>query len=319
MIVLRNVNLVDVINLRIIERVNLVVEQGVIASICDKDHTILEDQACSLDLDGYFATPGLIDLHTHLIWSAGDDPVKTVEDEGPQLSLLRAAHNARLTLNQGITCVRDLGSNDDATIALAKSIERGYVPGPRVISAGCTIIMTGGHDPFWGIAADGPFELVKAVRNQIRKGARVIKISATGGVYGRQEGEEVGTSELTCEEIRAICQEAHRFGLKVAAHAISEEGIRNCIEAGVDTIEHGHFLTQEMMLRMKENRGCSGFRHCMFTSGLQRGMAFPNMLPIRPEKSQAATEKLSEWRLSSSCLLAQDPMQGRPTRHMAHY
>ena len=252
MIVLRNVNLVDVINLRIIERVNLVVEQGVIASICDKDHTILEDQACSLDLDGYFATPGLIDLHTHLIWSAGDDPVKTVEDEGPQLSLLRAAHNARLTLNQGITCVRDLGSNDDATIALAKSIDRGYVPGPRVISAGCTIIMTGGHDPFWGIAADGPFELVKAVRNQIRKGARVIKISATGGVYGRQEGEEVGTSELTCEEIRVICQEAHRFGLKVAAHAISEEGIRNCIEAGVDTIEHGHFLTQEMMLRMKE-------------------------------------------------------------------
>jgi imidazolonepropionase-like amidohydrolase len=112
--------------------------------------------------------------------------------------------------------------------------------------------MTGGHDPFWGIAADGPFEVVKAVRNQIRKGARVIKISATGGVYGRQEGEEVGTSELTCEEIRAICQEAHRFGLKVAAHAISEEGIRNCIEAGVDTIEHGHFLNQELILKMKE-------------------------------------------------------------------
>lgn len=252
MIVLRNVNLVDVVHLQVLDKVSLVVDQGIITGISDNNQLVMESQADSLDLDGCFAVPGLIDLHTHMIWSAGDDPVKTVNDEGIQLSLLHAAHNARITLEQGITSVRDLGSNEDVAIALARAIDRGYVPGPRVISSGCTIIMTGGHDPFWGIAADGPFELVKAVRQQVMKGARIIKISATGGVYGRQEGEEVGTAELTRNEIEAVCQEAHRFGLKVAAHAISEEGIRNCVEAGVDTIEHGHFLTQEMMLRMKE-------------------------------------------------------------------
>jgi imidazolonepropionase-like amidohydrolase len=80
----------------------------------------------------------------------------------------------------------------------------------------------------------------------------VIKISATGGVYGRSEGESVESTELTGEEIRVICSEAHRFGLKVAAHAISEEGIWNCIENGVDTIEHGHFMTEAAMDAMKE-------------------------------------------------------------------
>ena len=99
--------------------------------------------------------PGLIDLHTHLIWSAGSDPAKTVEDEGIQVSLLRAAFNARKTLESGITCVRDLGSNENATISLSTSISKGYILGPRIISSGCTIIMTGGHDPFWGEQADG--------------------------------------------------------------------------------------------------------------------------------------------------------------------
>ena len=252
MIVLRNLNLVDVVHKRIREKTTLVIDRNMVSTVENNDRVNPGDGVRCLDLDGCFAIPGLIDLHTHLIWSAGEDPTRTVDDEGIQLSLLHAAHNARKTLEQGITCVRDLGSNQDVTIALGKAIERGYVPGPRVISSGCTIIMTGGHDPFWGIAADGEVELIKAVRRQVLKGARVIKISATGGVYGRQDGESVGTAELTGREIKAVCQEAHRLGLKVAAHAISAEGINNCIEGGVDTIEHGHFLTEEMMLRMKD-------------------------------------------------------------------
>jgi imidazolonepropionase-like amidohydrolase len=107
--------------------------------------------------------------------------------------------------------------------------------------------MTGGHDAFWGIEADGPYEILKAVRRQVFAGARVIKISATGGVYGRMEGESVGTAEFTAEEIGTVCDEAHRFGLTVAAHAISEHGIANCIAGGIDTVEHGHFLTEEQM------------------------------------------------------------------------
>ena len=90
------------------------------------------------------------------------------------------------------------------------------------------------------------------MRQQVQNGSKVIKISATGGVYGRLEGEDVGTTELNRDEIEVICKEAHKFGLKVAAHAISEEGIWNCLEAGIDTIEHGHFLTEKAMQIMKE-------------------------------------------------------------------
>jgi imidazolonepropionase-like amidohydrolase len=250
--VLRRVNVVDVVEEAVRESVNIVIHGDTIVDISDGESVVDSDQYKVIDLEGCFAMPGLIDLHTHLIWSAGSDPVRTVEEEGIQVSLLHATLNARKTLDAGITTVRDLGSNDDAAISLSRSIERGYVVGPRVIASGCTIIMTGGHDPFWGQPVDGEAEALKAVRRQVMKGARVIKVSATGGVYGRLEGEEVGTAELSSEEMKVICDEAHRFGLKVAAHSISEEGIWNCIKAGIDTIEHGHFLTEPAMEKMKE-------------------------------------------------------------------
>ena len=204
-----------------------------------------------VDLEGAYLVPGLIDLHTHLIWSGGPDPAREVDQEGFPLSLLRAGHNARTALRQGVTTVRDLGSNDDAAIHLARAQERGYLEGPRVIASGRSIIMTGGHDPFWGRPADGPDEGIKAVREQVHQGARVIKVSATGGVYGKIEAEEVGTAELSQEEMTAICNEARKFGLRVAAHAIGREGILNCLASGVKTIEHGHFLTQSDLEEMK--------------------------------------------------------------------
>lgn len=246
-----NATLVDVVNCQLLDNMQVVVDGDTIAEVVGKDAGSPGD-AEIIDCSGCFLVPGLIDLHTHLIWSGGADPVGVVDEDGLQLSLLRAAANARNTLAHGITCVRDLGSNDNATLALAKAVANGFLPGPRIVSAGCTIIMTGGHDPFWGIAADGEAEIRKAVRTQVMRGAEVIKISATGGVYGRKEGEDVGTSELTRQEIRVACEEAHRFGLRVAAHAISADGIRNCIEAGVDTIEHGHFLDAELLALMKE-------------------------------------------------------------------
>src|SRR5262249_45374031 len=126
----------------------------------------------------------------------------------------------------------------------------GVFLGPRIVASGQTLIMTGGHDPFWGIMVDGADEALKAVRRQVYAGAGVIKISATGGVYGRASGEDVGQAELTSEEIEVICREARRFGLKVAAHAIGEEGIANAVHGGIDTIEHGHFLTPELAAEM---------------------------------------------------------------------
>lgn len=253
---LKNFTLLDVLNQQVREQANLLVKNDRIVEISFGNKTGEFHERKTIDCSGCFIMPGLIDLHTHLIWSGGNDPVKVVEDEGLPLSLLRAASNAQTTVECGITCVRDLGSNENLVIELSKAITKGYLLGPRIVPSGCTVIMTGGHDPFWGIEADGEAELLKAVRTQVMKGAEVIKISATGGVYGRHEGEDVGSPELSQTEIRVVCDEAHRLGLKVAAHAISEEGIKNCIASGVDTIEHGHFLTQNMMREMNQKKMC---------------------------------------------------------------
>lgn len=205
-----------------------------------------------VDGKGDYLIPGLIDLHVHMMWDGSLNPVQTSETEGYEQMLLRAASNCRHYLRHGITTVRDIGSIDDIAIHISKAIKRGLIQGPDVVASGKTLTMTGGHDPFWARFVDGPEEALKGVREQIFKGAEVIKVSSTGGVYGRTEGEEVGNAELSMEEQRVICSEAHKFGLKVASHAIGREGIYNSILAGVDTIEHGHFLDDELIALMEE-------------------------------------------------------------------
>jgi imidazolonepropionase-like amidohydrolase len=206
-----------------------------------------------LDLEGRYVLPGLIDMHVHLVWSGNPDPAAVVEREGEQFTTVRAVANALKQVRAGVTTVRDLGGNADIAITVAGAVDKGLVEGPSIVAAGQTIIMTGGHDPFWGLASDGVDAVVRSVRRQVSIGARVIKLAATGGVYGRSEGEDVGQTELTLDEITAAVREAHRFGLKVAAHALGTEGIRNAVLAGVDTVEHGNFLTEEIVDLMRQN------------------------------------------------------------------
>lgn len=229
---------------------DVLVEDGKIAAIGraagERNSDITE-----VDLGGACLLPGLIDMHVHLLWSGSADPVSVVDKEGEQLTIVRAAANAQAQLAAGITTVRDVGSNWDISITIARAVERGYIVGPRVVASGKTIIMTGGHDPFWGIACDGVDAVVRGVRTQVYAGAGVIKVAATGGVYGRPEGEEIGQSELSYEELAAAASEAHRFGLKVAAHALGTRGIADAVRAGIDTIEHGIFLTEEVARDMQ--------------------------------------------------------------------
>jgi imidazolonepropionase-like amidohydrolase len=208
------------------------------------------DEAVVLDLQGAFVQPGLVDMHVHLVWSGGPDPATEVAAAGEQATTIRAYVNARKQLEAGITTVRDLGSNWDIAISTARALDRGDLEGPTIIGSGRTVIMTGGHDPFWGIFSDGPDEVVRAVRHQAMIGAGVIKLAATGGVYGRPEGESIGQSELTREEMASAVAEAHRRGLRVAAHAVGREGIADAVAAGVDTIEHGNFLDEETVAEM---------------------------------------------------------------------
>lgn len=213
-----------------------------------------EGASCDLtiDLKGCYVLPGLIDMHVHLCWDGSIDPAETIEKESRPMTLLRMVQHARQTLLSGITAVRDLGAVDDLSLELSAAVEKGFIAGPRMISAGKSLIMTGGHDPFWGITVDGPWEAIRAVRKQVDKGAGVIKASATGGVYGRREGEEVGQSELTKEELEAICKEAHRLGLRVASHALGRKGVEDSVLAGCDTIEHGIFASEETLDKMAE-------------------------------------------------------------------
>ncbi len=214
--------------------------------------TELRSHDAILDGDGATLLPGLIDLHVHLTWSAGPDPATTLALETGEQTILRAVGHALAHLRAGVTTVRDLGSVNDMAIRVAQAVDAGWIEGPRIVAAGRTVIMTGGHDPFWGLMVDGPQEALKAVRTQRFAGAEVIKVSATGGAYGRPTGEALDDVELLPEELQAITTEAHRFGLKVSAHAIGEQGITNCLEAGIDTIEHGQYLTDDQAARMAE-------------------------------------------------------------------
>jgi imidazolonepropionase-like amidohydrolase len=199
-----------------------------------------------------FLIPGLIDMHVHYVWDGTVDPVKSLREQSRQETVVEAVQNARKTLSGGITTARDVGSTNDIAITIRDAIRSGKIPGPRTFASGQTIIISGGHDPFWGIESDGTNSVRAAVRQLRSNGANLIKVSATGGVYGQAKGEKPGASELSYEELAAIVDEADRFDLQVAAHAVGQEGIRNAVEAGVDTIEHGNLMDEETLALLVE-------------------------------------------------------------------
>jgi imidazolonepropionase-like amidohydrolase len=206
--------------------------------------------------------PGLIDLHTHLAWDLDEDWVNQPVNETPPDWTLRGARNARRTLDAGFTTVRDVWAVwGFVDVALMHAIDKGFIEGPRIIPAGHALSITGGHCDVTGFApgvaeqdwrsgvADGVDEVIKAVRYQIKHGAKVIKVCATAGVLSF-EGP-VGALQYSEPELRAIVEEATRHGLRVAAHAHGTEGIIAASRAGVATIEHGTYLTAEAARELK--------------------------------------------------------------------
>jgi imidazolonepropionase-like amidohydrolase len=204
--------------------------------------------------DGMTLLPGLIDCHVHLFADAGPEG-RLDSGELPGFALLRAAYHARRTLEAGITTVRDCGGQSHMEFALRQAIAAGYCRGPRLVLAGRLLSMTSaGAEAFSGMyrEADGPDEVRKAAREQLKAGADVIKVMATGAVM--TPGERPGASQFTFEELCAAVEEAHKAGRKVAAHAHGSEGILTAVLAGADTIEHGSLLcdSPEAIRRMVE-------------------------------------------------------------------
>ena len=197
------------------------------------------DRLPALDFPGATLLPGLVDVHVHLVASAGPDLAADVP-KGEAERTLAAVANARRQLDQGVTLVRDLGAPGAEAVLVGRAVEAGTVAGPRVVAAGPAVTMTGGHIAYIGLVTDGPDAMRAAVRANLALGARCIKVVATGGVLTM--GIDPREAAYTQEELDALVSEAHRLGLTVAAHAIGEGGVAAALRAGVDSVEHGMFL-----------------------------------------------------------------------------
>ena len=235
----------------------LVVEDGVITAV---NPETVPHSMHDMDLGDVTLLPGFIDAHTHLGMEIGattfTDAVTRTEAWGAYNAVVFGGR----TVRAGFTTVRDYGG--DVTVELGHAVESGHIVGPRVVPSRHPLGITGGHCDVTGFApgvreggveegvADGPWEVVEAVRYQIKHGAKVIKTCATAGVLS-MEGP-VGAQQYTLEELTAMVEEAARHGIKVAAHAHGAEGILAAVRAGVASIEHGSVLTDEIMDLMIE-------------------------------------------------------------------
>jgi imidazolonepropionase-like amidohydrolase len=261
--------------------------------------------ASVIDLGDATLSPGFIDAHTHLTHERSADYNQGVVDgmrrEVSEQAILSTVY-ARRTLEAGFTTVRDVGSGDFLDVGLRNSIARGVVPGPRMLVCVHTLGAIGGHadrngvrhdlfpqrDAAEGIAS-GPDGLREAVRYQVKYGADVIKFCASGGVLSL--ADEVDTPQLTLLEMTALCDEAHRLRKKVACHSHGDQAARDAVLAGVDSIEHGSFLSNDTLKLMKE-RGTYLIPTLMAPDSLM-----PNLSKLPPEiaaKAVAANESLSK-------------------------
>ena len=274
--------------------------------------TSVPDGTVVVDLGDLTLLPGLMDMEVNLLMGGPDhrSPLVPVQDD-PAVKTLRAVANARRTLRSGFTTVRNLGLFVQTggillDVALKKAIDLGWIDGPRVVPAGHAITPTGGHlDPtmFQAFApnvlpltveegiADGVAEVRKAVRYQIKHGAQLIKVCASGGVMSHTG--PAGAQQYSDEELRAVADEAHRAGLKVAAHAHGDDGIRAAIEAGIDCIEHGSLMSDETLDLMIE-RGTFLVPTTYLADGMDTSQAAPELQAKAAEVFPRAKRTISK-------------------------
>ena len=203
-----------------------------------------------LTLDDATLLPGLIDCHVHLCFDAEPNPGEVTERMHPGAIAVRALSNAQRSLCGGITAIRDCGGKDYLEFAARDACNRGQFQGPTIRASGRMICMTGGHGNRFGRIADGVDDVVRAVREQIHAGSDLVKIMATGGVMTR--GVDPEDAHYSAEEMAAGIAEGHRFHKPCASHAQGTEGILNAVRGGIDSIEHGIFMSEKCVEEMLE-------------------------------------------------------------------
>jgi imidazolonepropionase-like amidohydrolase len=250
--------MVDVLAGRTVVRPQITITDGRITAVSSQDAPAAPG-ARHIDLPGMTLLPGLIDMHVHLTLDPRFSGYRELEFTDNFWTVVGVA-NAKRTLEAGFTTVRNVGSSNYDDVALKQGIEQGYVPGPRIVPATYAIGATGGHCDFTEFPpsiktsttaiADGPEELRAMVRKLRKYGAEVIKFCGTGGVLSKTD--TAGGQQYTLEEMKAIVDEAHMLGLKVAVHAHGTSGIKDAIRAGVDTIEHASLADEEAFALAKQ-------------------------------------------------------------------
>jgi imidazolonepropionase-like amidohydrolase len=251
--------MLDVIAGRMVDRPQIIITDGRITAVGAQGGEIPAG-ARRIDLPGMTLLPGLIDMHTHLTSDPHYSGYRPLEYTDNFWTVVGVA-NAKKTLEAGFTTVRNVGSDNYDDVAIKQGIEQGFIPGPRIVPATYAIGATGGHcdatefPPSVTVpspaVANGPDEIRATVRKLRKYGAEVIKFCGTGGVLSKTD--TAGGQQYSLTEMKALVDEAHMLGLRVAVHAHGTAGIKDAIRAGVDTIEHASLADEEAFTLAKEH------------------------------------------------------------------
>lgn len=240
---------VDVDGGSALEDAVVLVDGDRISAIGPRGAVTIPDDAERIDAGGKWLVPGLMNMHVHLGLILPGKMAAELAGETDAALALRMAAAAREILQAGVTTIRTPGDSRHAELALDRSIRKGESHGPRIHAAGESLVITAGHGSEPGVRyADGPYELMKAAREQISLGAKWVKILISGGIA--TDGGAIAEALMTPEEINAVVDAAHRFGVKVAAHSGSSAATSVAVDAGVDSIEHGYTLDRKVLRKM---------------------------------------------------------------------